>query len=85
MDERNYKTEIELIERDARLAAATNAAIDIEIYAQIDAMSISRDVVSVISPYLRQQAEGQTAYIRPLINSLRCQKPLRDFFCPISD
>ena len=86
MEDRNYRTEIELIERNAQLAAAESAAVQAEICAALDARGIEPhgDLLSLLYPYIVMLCAGDDPrHIGPVLDALRFHQPvLTAFFAP---
>ena len=83
---RNYRSEIERIEIDARLKAAEAAAVRSEIVAELDARGIEPhgDLLSLLYPYIVMLCAGDDPrHIGPILDALRFHQPvLTAFFNP---
>ena len=87
-DPRNYKTEIERIELDAKTSAAESAAVRAEIVAELESRGIEPhgDLISLLHPYILILCSGDNPrHVGPILDALRFHQPvLRAFFCPSS-
>ena len=86
MEDRNYKSEIELAERNAQLKAADSAAVRSEICAALDARGIEPhgDLVALLNPYVSMLCAGDDPrHVGPVLDALRHHQPaLTAFFNP---
>ena len=83
---RNYKTEIERIEIDARLKVAEAAAVRAEICAELDKRGIEPhgDLVALLNPYISMLCAGDNPrHVGAILDALRYHQPvLTAFFSP---
>ena len=86
MEERNYRSEIERIEIDARLKAAEAAAVRAEICAELEVRDIEPhgDLVGLLHPYILILCGGDNPrHVGPILDALRFHQPvLTAFFAP---
>ena len=86
MEERNYKTEIESAELDARTSAAEAAAVRSEIVAELESRGIEPhgDLIGLLHPYILILCSGDDPrHIGPILDALRFHQPaLTAFFNP---
>ena len=86
MEERNYRSEIERIEIDARLKAAEAAAVRAEICAGLIERGIEPhgDLIALLNPYVSMLCAGDNPrHVGPVLDALRFHQPvLTAFFAP---
>ena len=83
---RNYRTEIERIELDARTSAAESAAVRSELCTELEKRGIEPhgDLIGLLHPYIVMLCKGDNPrHVGPVLDALRFHQPvLTAFFAP---